>query len=201
MTTRLFQNSKDSRILFDAIPSPAFVVDDDVRIMDMNRAAVPFMGHEPQKALLKKGGDALRCIQAEDAPHGCGSGEACKRCVVRNSVKRAMNGRETVRERVDMRLVTEEATTDLHLLVTVSPFQYEQSSLALLMLEDITELAELRQIIPICANCRKVRNDNEYRESVEAYLVKHSHIRFTHGICPECARMLYPSLYKDDPAA
>ncbi len=176
------------------MPFPAFIVDDDVSILDMNRAARPFLGEKPEKKLQKRGGDALQCIQAVSAPGGCGTGEVCKRCIVRNAVRTAMNGHETVRQRCDAQLSTEAGTIDLHLLVTASPFDHDGARYVLLILEDITELTQLRSILPICSSCKKIRNDEEYWERVEEYLTKHTHLEFSHGICPECARRLYPFL-------
>jgi len=63
------------------------------------------------------------------------------------------------------------------------------------VLEDITEVVTLQRILPICAYCKKIRNDQDYWEQVESYLRKHTDIRFTHGICPECAKVLYPELW------
>jgi hypothetical protein len=197
MANEFFQSPHFSRLVFDAIPSPAFIVDHDVRILAMNRAASPFAGDEPEKKLFVRGGDALRCIQAARAPGGCGTGEGCPNCVIRNSVKKAMSGRETVRLRADMQLVSNPGTIDLHLLVTVSPIEHEDEGYALLIMEDITELTELRHILPICSRCKKIRNDQQYWEQVEGYLCKHTHLQFSHGICPDCARELYPDLYND----
>jgi hypothetical protein len=200
LAINFLETSHSSRLVFDAIPSPAFIVDHDVRILDSNRAASPFAGNEPEKRLLSaKGGDALRCIQALQASGGCGTGEACKTCVVRNSVEKAVNGQETVRRRVDMQIEAESGMSDLHMLITVSPFRHEEETYALLILEDITELAQLRRILPICSRCNKIRNDQEYWEQLESYLSKHTHLQFSHGICPNCARELYPDLYGDPP--
>jgi PAS domain-containing protein len=199
MANEFLQSPHFSRLLFDAIPSPAFIVDHDVRILALNRAALPFVGDEPDKIMLKRGGDALRCIQAAHAVGGCGTGEACPACVVRNSVNKAMSGRETVRHRADMQLVSDSDTIDLHLLITVSPIEYEEERYALLILEDITELDELRQILPICSRCKRIRNDQQYWEQVEGYLSKHTHIQFSHSICPDCAHELYPDLYDPPP--
>jgi rubrerythrin len=52
----------------------------------------------------------------------------------------------------------------------------------------------LRSLIPICANCKQVRNDQGYWEQIEAYLERYSETTFTHGICPECAKKLYPEI-------
>jgi len=61
----------------------------------------------------------------------------------------------------------------------------------------LQEIKTLRGIIPICANCKKIRNDNGYWEQVELYISKHTTAQFSHGICPECVKKLYPDLRKD----
>ncbi len=50
----------------------------------------------------------------------------------------------------------------------------------------------LRGILPICARCKKIRDDTGYWRQVEQYVSEHSRAEFSHGICPECARVLYP---------
>jgi len=58
---------------------------------------------------------------------------------------------------------------------------------------------ELREILPICSYCKNIRDDKGYWSKIEAYIEKHSGKRFTHGICPECAKKYFPDvdLYKD----
>lgn len=58
----------------------------------------------------------------------------------------------------------------------------------------LAKVKTLRGMLPICANCKKIRNDEGYWEQVEGYIAKNSEARFTHGICPECAHALYPQL-------
>jgi len=55
----------------------------------------------------------------------------------------------------------------------------------------------LEGFIPICANCKKIKNTEDHWEQIEQYITKHSLARFSHGICPDCARKLYPDLYID----
>jgi len=57
-----------------------------------------------------------------------------------------------------------------------------------------TEVNTLRNLIPVCSHCRRVRRDDKAYESIEAYISKNSSIRFTHGICPECLAKYYPEL-------
>lgn len=52
----------------------------------------------------------------------------------------------------------------------------------------------LHGILPICASCKKIRDDKGAWSQVEAYLTEHSDARFSHSLCPECVKKLYPEL-------
>jgi len=56
-------------------------------------------------------------------------------------------------------------------------------------------IKELSGILPICANCKKIRDEEGYWHDVEVYISRHTNMEFTHGICTECANKLYPSLF------
>jgi PAS domain S-box-containing protein len=56
----------------------------------------------------------------------------------------------------------------------------------------------LRGLLPICANCKKIRDDKGYWNQIEAYIRDHSEADFSHSICPECAKNFYPEFYKGD---
>lgn len=63
--------------------------------------------------------------------------------------------------------------------------------------EALAQVKMLGKMLPICARCKKVRDDTGYWRSVEAYVMEHSDAVFTHGICPECRDRLYPGLFDD----
>ncbi len=63
--------------------------------------------------------------------------------------------------------------------------------------EALSEVKTLSGLLPICSACKKVRDDRGYWTQIEAYIRKHSDAEFTHGICPECKKKLYPHLFKD----
>ncbi len=64
-------------------------------------------------------------------------------------------------------------------------------------LQDALEnIKVLKGIIPICASCKKIRDDKGYWQQIESYLKEHSDADFSHGICPECAKKLYPQFFK-----
>jgi ligand-binding sensor domain-containing protein len=64
--------------------------------------------------------------------------------------------------------------------------------------EALAKVKVLTGLLPICATCKKIRDDKGYWNKVEHYITEHSDARFTHSICPDCAKRLYPELY-DDP--
>ena len=62
----------------------------------------------------------------------------------------------------------------------------------------LSQIKTLRGIVPICANCKKIRNDAGYWQQVEVYVHNHTEADFTHGICPECMETLYPEFEQDE---
>ena len=60
------------------------------------------------------------------------------------------------------------------------------------LLEKINEIRTLSGLLPICAQCKKIRNDEGYWEQLEGYISQHTAATFTHGICPHCLDDLYP---------
>lgn len=114
---------------------------------------------------------------------------------------------ETVRVRRD--------GSSIDVSITVSPIKNSDGTIhgASIILRDITErkrqeeerlrlIEELQEalkrvktlngLLPICASCKKIRNDSGYWEQVESYIRSRSNAEFTHGICPDCVRLLYP---------
>lgn len=62
----------------------------------------------------------------------------------------------------------------------------------------LSEVKTLRGFIPICAGCKKVRDDKGYWEQIESYLQRHSDARFSHGLCTDCMEKYFPGLSKED---
>ena len=104
---------------------------------------------------------------------------------------------------------------EIDVSITVSPIKNTDGNIqgASIVLRDITErkrqekerlrlIEELKEalkrvktlngLLPICASCKKIRNDGGYWEQVETYIRSRSNAEFTHGICPDCVRLLYP---------
>jgi hypothetical protein len=64
----------------------------------------------------------------------------------------------------------------------------EQQKLISELREALAEIKTLKGLIPICASCKKIRDDEGYWNQLEAYLSKHTDAVFTHSLCPECVK-------------
>ena len=81
-----------------------------------------------------------------------------------------------------------------HLSLSLLQLQLEKKNSELQKALD--EIKILQGILPICASCKKIRNDDGTWEHIECYIMDHSEAEFTHGYCEECAQKLYPGLRK-----
>ncbi len=71
----------------------------------------------------------------------------------------------------------------------------ERKSLTEQLLSARSELKILSGLLPICSSCKRIRDEEGSWLGIESYIDEHSEAEFSHGICPDCARKLYPSLY------
>jgi PAS domain S-box-containing protein len=71
----------------------------------------------------------------------------------------------------------------------------ERGDLITELQEALASIRTLKGMLPICASCKRIRNDKGYWSEIEAYVSEHTEAEFTHGLCPECAKKLYPGFY------
>ena len=72
--------------------------------------------------------------------------------------------------------------------------RYERDNLQ----KALAKVKKLSGLLPICAHCKKIRDDKGYWNQIEAYIRDHSEADFSHSICPECVKNFYPEFYKGD---
>jgi PAS domain S-box-containing protein len=70
----------------------------------------------------------------------------------------------------------------------------ERDKVILDLQEALKNVKTLSGLLPICASCKKIRDDQGYWNRIESYIHKHSDAQFSHGICPECAKEIYPDI-------
>jgi hypothetical protein len=75
-----------------------------------------------------------------------------------------------------------------------------QEKLIAELTDALEQVRTLKGMLPICASCKKIRDDQGYWEHVEVYIRDRSEAEFSHSICPECAHRLYPQYAGGDPA-
>ncbi len=74
----------------------------------------------------------------------------------------------------------------------------EREKLIYELQQALEKVKTLSGLLPICSGCKKIRDDQGYWNQMEEYIRDHSEADFTHSICPECVKELYPELYKGD---
>ena len=73
----------------------------------------------------------------------------------------------------------------------------EREKLITELKDAVNKIKTLRGLLPICSNCKKIRDDKGYWKQIESYISDHSEAEFTHGICPKCAKKFYPELFQE----
>jgi two-component system sensor histidine kinase VicK len=76
--------------------------------------------------------------------------------------------------------------------------EQEREQLIIDHMDALSQIKTLSGMLPICASCKRIRDDKGYWNQIEAYIQEHSEAEFSHGICPECAGKIYPKYYRDE---
>jgi len=125
------------RVLFDAMPLPVFVVDEDVNILESNAAAARLLDRDVPSRKHRRGGDILQCLHAVGMPEGCGCAPACADCELRAAVRAAFQGKAVKRQWAEMELLQQGRPARVSLRISCQPFTYEKNSYVLLVLEGV----------------------------------------------------------------
>ena len=83
----------------------------------------------------------------------------------------------------------------VYLLSRLRSTMQERANLIRELQDTLKEVKELRGILPICSSCKKIRTDEGYWQNVDEYITHNTKAEFTHGLCNDCAKKLYPELY------
>lgn len=177
--------------LIDAMPAAIFIVNHKNRIMGLNKYATQLAGTKPTNTLRRMCGDVLHCMHALNSPKACGTMDYCKDCEVNNTIKESCAGHTIVKRKAELLIEKDKKKHKRIFLISASPYVNDGKQLTILSLEDISELTLLRSLLPICATCKKIRDDKGYWSQMESYFEEHSDTSFSHGICPECSDKLY----------
>jgi len=199
----LRESEERLRILFEYAPDAVYLNDLKGTFIDGNRVAQELTGYE-MSALIGQSFLKLKLLSARQIPKAAA-------LLARNALGRPTGPDEFVLRRKDGTRVPVEIRT--------YPVRIKGQTLALGIARDITErkrfdeererlIADLREalarvrtlsgMLPICAACKKIRDDQGYWQAVERYISEHSEAQFSHGLCPDCMKKLYPEFYEEE---
>ena len=125
------------RVLFDAMPLPVFIVDEEVHVLECNAAAARLLGSTKSTRKHQRMGHVLDCLHASETPGGCGHAPACGDCGLRGAVRAAFHGEPVKRREARLQLVQQGKPTEVDLRVSCQPFTYGKTSFVLLVLEGL----------------------------------------------------------------
>jgi hypothetical protein len=106
--------------------------------------------------------------------------------------------RQELEKRVDLR-TAELRKTNEALTVQIAErkrAEKEREKVVSKLQQALAQVKKLSGLLPICASCKKIRDDRGYWQQIEHYIAEHSEALFTHGLCPECAKKLYPDMFE-----
>jgi len=77
-------------------------------------------------------------------------------------------------------------------LIRIHRLQARERELQRRVDEAVAQVKVLSGLLPICGGCKKIRDDKGYWNQIESYIMRHADIEFSHGLCPDCLKRLYP---------
>ncbi len=146
----LHQSQARQKALLESIyrnaPLVLMVVDGERRIRQVNGFAAQFAGRAAEEMLGLRGGEALRCLHALDAPEGCGFGEFCQECIVRNTVLDTLANRSThLQVEATLPFLIDGQEEQLTFLLSSTPLGPPEENLALVTMLEITERVQAKR--------------------------------------------------------
>jgi len=142
------------------LPIIVLVVDRDRRVKMVNETGLRFADSSREEILGLRGGEALRCLNRLDDPEGCGYGDNCESCVIRNAVMDTFEtGERHHREKGALPFERDGRKEEITFWVTTSLLELDRERV-LVSIEDITEIEEIKE--------RLLRNEDKYRTIFES---------------------------------
>lgn len=150
--TKMLKENAFLKTLFEAIPVGVIIIDSNRQVHAVNDFMRQAFGVSDASLIDKRVGEVIKCVNILKGKVGCGKGEQCNNCQILGSSLAAFEGMSSQRNRAEMQLRIGEKVEDKVLLITTAPIAYENETLAILLLEDITELSKYRRSFKILKN-------------------------------------------------
>ncbi|GAB4438744.1 MAG: hypothetical protein OHK0040_10250 [bacterium] len=176
----------EKELIFNNISEGVVFLDKYGKIKDCNPAFLKIVGKERGEVINE---ECHKIVHSNNCkPEFC-IYEKAKHSKKRESIELELKGR-WYNFSIDPIVENDEVVGAVHLFNDITELKNKIEELK----KALDEIELLSGLIPICANCKKIRNDEGYWERLDEYFTKHSNILFSHGICPDCAKKLYPDI-------
>ncbi len=134
--------------IFNHTPVVLFLVDKDRRIVKINHAGESALRKSEKEVIGLRGGEVLNCLNHLQSPDGCGFGEKCQTCSVRNTVDKSFFTKKSFQNiKATLPIVINNKIKDKHFLLSTAYIEAKRNEMVLLGLNDITELEEAKEKI------------------------------------------------------
>jgi PAS domain S-box-containing protein len=191
----LRESEAKHRALIETTDTGYVIVDLSGRVLDANAEYVRMSGHEELSEIV--GRSVVEWTAPDDREVNARAVEQCvQEGAVRNLELHYVGASgEIVPIEINATMVASKCGP--HILTLARDIterkrvEAEREKLIAQLQNALTEVKKLSGLLPICASCKKIRNDKGYWEQIEIYIHDRSEADFTHGICPECAKKLY----------
>jgi two-component system, cell cycle sensor histidine kinase and response regulator CckA len=155
--------------IFEGYPAPTVIVDLDMRVQLVNRAARSMLQRGfglADSFLLRRAGDVYACLVSSGGG-GCGRERSCRGCVIRSSVREAFTTGDVQRTSTTLRVWRDQHEMEAHFLVSASPVEHGGKRVVVLTVEDVTDVARLKDS---CARAERALRETEeqYRNLFES---------------------------------
>ncbi len=143
--TELLNSNDFLKNLFESLPCGVLIMDRERRVHAINNAIEQTFGIHLSEVINRRGGEVLNCVHASATDKGCGYSEECSECKVRQTALEAISGKKIEKNRARVQLNIRGIETNLDFLISAAPLDHDGERLAIVILEDITELNELKK--------------------------------------------------------
>ena len=181
-------------VLIENMSDGVLVLNNEWAVVDINPAASRLTGLFPSSSI---GRDIDAMVSSWP--------EFLSSCRDEHIFQHEIPGRDNPSQCLDMNVIRliEPSGHNLGRLIVVrditarKQLEGEREGLIRNLQDALDRVRTLRGLLPICASCKKIRDDHGYWHQVEVYIHEHSGADFSHGLCPECSKKLYPEFYDE----
>ncbi len=191
-----------SKALFESMffgnPEPCIYLDKDFRVIDINPRFIEFFGFSLDETKGKKI-DALIIPEKYEEEATNLNKDTLSGYVYFDTYRKNKTG-EDLPVSISAAPIIIDAKPEGSFVIYKDiskrkKIEEEREKLIKELQETLDEVKTLEGLIPICAHCKKIRDDSGFWGNVEQYISKHSNVDFSHGICPDCLKKYYPKQY------